>query len=178
MTFSKDPTWIELDAAASLPENVGKIASDSSWQTNTNFAAAIRLLLGSCIVKDLHPSEVKNMVLVVFSDMAIDEADSNARSMNELIKILFSDAGKYTSHRLPYEPCHILYWNLRSTGGFPVLSTEKNVSMLSGYSPNMLNMFCEKGIAALEDFTPWSCFWEQVNHPRYQWLKAHLKENN
>ena len=176
MTFSKDPAWIELDAAASLPETVGKVATDGSWQTNTNFAAAVRLLLSSCIEKDLRPDEVKNMVLVVFSDMAIDQADSNARSMNELIKILFSDAGKYTSHQLPYEPCHILYWNLRSTGGFPVLSTEKNVSMLSGYSPSMLNMFCEKGIAALEDFTPWSCLWEQLNHTRYQWLKNHLKE--
>lgn len=176
MTFSKDPAWIELDAAASLPETVGRVATDGSWQTNTNFAAAVRLLLSSCIEKDLRPDEVKNMVLVVFSDMAIDQADSNARSMNELIKILFSDAGKYTSHQLPYEPCHILYWNLRSTGGFPVLSTEKNVSMLSGYSPSMLNMFCEKGIAALEDFTPWSCLWEQLNHTRYQWLKNHLKE--
>lgn len=176
MTFSKDPAWIELDATASLPETVGKVATDGSWQTNTNFAAAVRLLLSSCIEKDLRPDEVKNMVLVVFSDMAIDRADSNARSMNELIKILFSDAGKYTSHQLPYEPCHILYWNLRSTGGFPVLSTEKNVSMLSGYSPSMLNMFCEKGIAALEDFTPWSCLWEQLNHTRYQWLKNHLKE--
>ena len=170
MTFSKDPAWIELDAAASLPETVGKVATDGSWQTNTNFAAAVRLLLSSCIAKNLRPDEVKNMVLVVFSDMAIDEADSNARSMNELIKILFSDAGNY-------EPCHILYWNLRSTGGFPVLSTEKNVSMLSGYSPSMLNMFCEKGIAALEDFTPWSCLWEQLNHTRYQWLKKHLKTN-
>ena len=178
MTFSKDPAWIELDDNASLPDTVGRIASDSSWQMNTNFAAAVRLLLSSCIAKDLHPTEVKNMVLVVFSDMAIDEADSNARSMNELIKILFSEAGKNTSHQIPYEPCHILYWNLRSTGGFPVLSTEKNVSMLSGYSPNMLNMFCEKGIAALEDFTPWSCFWEQVNNPRYQWLKNHLKKKN
>ena len=177
MTFSKDPAWIELDGAASLPETVGKVATDGSWQTNTNFAAAVRLLLSSCIAKDLRPDEVKNMVLVVFSDMAIDEADSNARSMNELIKILFSDAGNYTSHQLPYEPCHILYWNLRSTGGFPVLSTEKNVSMLSGYSPSMLNMFCEKGIAALEDFTPWSCLWEQLNHTRYQWLKNHLKTN-
>ena len=178
MTFSRDPTWIDLDPSASLSDTVGKIATDSSWQTNTNFAGAIRLLLSSCVAKDLHPDEVKNMVLVVFSDMAIDEADSNARSMNELIKILFSDAGKYTSHQVPYEPCHILYWNLRSTGGFPTLSTEKNVSMLSGYSPTMLNMFCEKGIAALEDFTPWSCLWEQLNHTRYLWLKKHIKEKN
>ena len=171
MTFSKNPQWIELDEDAPFHENVGKIATDSSWQLNTNFEAAMRLLLRTCITKDLHPDEVKNMVLVVFSDMAIDEADRNARSMHELIKTLFSDAGKYTTHQLPYEPCHILYWNLRSTNGFPSLSTEKNVSMLSGYSPAMLNQFCEKGIAALEDFTPWACLWEQLNHLRYQWVR-------
>ena len=175
MTFSSAPAWIDLDEGATLPETVGKIASDGSWQTNTNFEAALRLLLRSCIEKDLHPDEVKRTVLVVFSDMAIDEADGNARSMNELVKKLFSDAGMFTSHHRPYEPCRILYWNLRSTDGFPCLSTDKNVSMLSGYSPAMLDQFCAKGIDALDEFTPRSILWEQLNHTRYQWVRAHLR---
>ena len=175
MTFSSAPAWIGLDEGATLPETVGKIASDGSWQTNTNFEAALRLLLRSCIEKDLHPDEVKRTVLVVFSDMAIDEADGNARSMNELVKKLFSDAGMFTSHHRPYEPCRILYWNLRSTDGFPCLSTDKNVSMLSGYSPAMLDQFCAKGIDALDEFTPRSILWEQLNHTRYQWVRAHLR---
>ena len=175
MTFSSAPAWIGLDEGATLPETVGKIASDGSWQTNTNFEAALRLLLRSCIEKDLHPDEVKRTVLVVFSDMAIDEADGNARSMNELVKKLFSDAGMFTSHRRPYEPCRILYWNLRSTDGFPCLSTDNNVSMLSGYSPAMLDQFCAKGIDALDEFTPQSILWEQLNHTRYQWVRAHLR---
>ena len=134
----------------------------------------MRLLLRSCITQDLPPDEVKNMVLVVLSDMAIDEADRNAHSMHELIKTLFADAGKYTTHQVPYEPCHLLYWNLRSTNGFPTLATEKNVSMLSGYSPAMLTEFYEKGLDALEGFTPWSCLWDQLNHPRYQWVRNEL----
>lgn len=174
MTFSETPQWIELDEDAPFHENVAKIATDSSWQVNTNFEAAMRLLLRSCITQDLPPDEVKNMVLVVLSDMAIDEADRNAHSMHELIKTLFADAGKYTTHRVPYEPCHLLYWNLRSTNGFPTLATEKNVSMLSGYSPAMLTQFYEKGLDALEGFTPWSCLWDQLNHPRYQWVRNEL----
>jgi hypothetical protein len=175
MTFSRTPTWIDLDEGATLPETVGKIASDGSWHASTNFEAALRLLLRSCIEKDLHPDEVKSMVLVVFSDMAIDEADGDALSMNELVKKLFYDAGMFTSHHHPYEPCRILYWNLRSTNGFPCLSTDKNVSMLSGYSPAMLNKFCTKGIDALDEFTPYSILWEQLNHTRYQWMRAHLR---
>jgi hypothetical protein len=175
MTFSSAPAWIELCEDATLPETVGQIASDDRWQTNTNFEAALRLLLRSCIEKDLHPDEVKRTVLVVFSDMAIDEADGNARSMNELVKKLFSDAGMFTSHNRPYEPCRILYWNLRSTNGFPCLSTEKNVSMISGFSPTMLNKFCAKGFAALDEFTPQSILWEQLNHSRYQCVRTHLR---
>ena len=66
-----------------------KVANDSSWQMNTNLEAAIGLMLRSYIADDLHPDEVKNMVLVIFSDMQIDKADSNAKSMNELIKKCF-----------------------------------------------------------------------------------------
>jgi hypothetical protein len=175
MTFSSAPAWIELCEDATLPETVGQIASDDRWQTNTNFEAALRLLLQSCIEKDLHPDEVKCMVLVVFSDMAIDKADCDALSMNELVKKLFFDAGMLTTHQSPYEPCRILYWNLRSTNGFPCLSTDKNVSMISGFSPTMLNKFCAKGFAALDEFTPQSILWEQLNHSRYQCVRTHLR---
>ena len=43
---------------------------------------------------------------------------------------------------------HIVFWNLRKTTGFPSLSTDQNVSMLSGFSPALLYVFCEKGVAS------------------------------
>ena len=174
MTFSEKPKWIDLENETTLTQMARKVANDSSWQMNTNFEAAIGLMLRSYIANDLHPDEVKNMVLVIFSDMQIDKADSNAKSMNELIKKMFSDAGKFTSHQIPYEPCHILYWNLRSTNGFPSLSTEENISMLSGFSPQLLNTFCNEGIEGLQNYTPWNCLLNQLQNERYTWVNEYI----
>ena len=92
--------------------------------------------------------------------------------MYETIKEIFRDGGMRTSHRKPYTPPHIVFWNLRSTGGFPSLSTTKNVSMLSGFSPALLNGFCEKGISAFEDYSPWNIFIDGLEHERYAWAKT------
>ena len=175
MTFSAQPKWIYLEDEPSFIEMARKVADDSSWQTNTNFEAALGLLLQSYIANNLHPDEVKNMVLVVFSDMQIDEADCNAKSMNDLIKKMFADAGKYTSHQIPYEPCHILYWNLRSTSGFPCLTTEENISMLSGFSPQLLNTFCKDGLEGIQKYTPWNCLLSQLQNERYTWVNDSIQ---
>lgn len=174
MTFSEDPAWINLENENTLTEMASKIENDSSWQVNTNFEAALRLILRTYIIKDLSPDDVKNMVLVVLSDMQIDQADKNATSMNSLIKELFYEAGKYTSHKQPYEPCHILFWNLRSSSGFPCLSTEQNVSILSGFSPQLLNTFCNEGIDGLKNFTPWNSLLAQLQNERYMWVKEYV----
>ena len=50
----------------------------------------------------------------------------------------------------------------------PVLSTEKNVTMLSGYNPVALNIFCEKGVEALQEFTPMKMFKDILDDDRYK----------
>lgn len=92
-----------------------------------------------------------DLVFVMLSDMEIDEANRDNSSIHELVKSMCADAGMRTSHKRPYTPFHMVYWNLRSTGGFPALSSHENVSMLSGFSPMLLNSFCTKGIEALKD---------------------------
>ena len=47
------------------------------------------------------------------------------RLIYDNIKQKYHDAGM-KSFGIPYNPPHILFWNLRSTSGFPNLSTEKN----------------------------------------------------
>ena len=67
----------------------------------------------------------------------------------------------------PYTPPHIVFFNLRKTNGFPVLSTQKNTTMMSGYSANLLNAFCDKGIDALSEFSPYKMVHEILNNERY-----------
>ena len=168
MTFSANPNWVNLDNEKSLTEMVDKVRT-SEWGMTTNFVYALRLVLRACVEKDIKPSEVSELVLAVFSDMQIDVADRNAKNMYNLIEKEFSEAGLKTSHKVPYPVPHILFWNLRSTSGFPTLSSTPNTSMLSGFSAVLLNSFCEKGMEALKDCTPWAIFLEQLENDRYKW---------
>jgi len=169
MTFSSSPSWINLDDKPELTDMAYFIAQNSSWECNTNFQAAAKLLIDACIEKNLAPEEVEDLVLVILSDMQIDQGVSDSKSVNELLTSMFEAGGMRTSHKKPYKRPHILYWNLRSTGGFPGLSIENNISMVSGFSPALINNFCKEGISSLDSFTPWSVLTDQLHHERFLW---------
>lgn len=176
MTFSQKPEWVNLSSLNTLVEMVD-VVKRSNWGMNTNFHAAMKMVLDACIAKNLKPNEVSDLVFVVFSDMQIDLADSTSKStLNETIQTLFHEGGKKTQHGEPYSAPHILFWNLRSTGGFPALSTDKNISMLSGFNAVLLNTFCEKGMDALAQCTPMSILMEQLDDSRYSWVNPVIEK--
>ncbi|KAI3951371.1 hypothetical protein MKW92_048259 [Papaver armeniacum] len=43
----------------------------------------------------------------------------------------------------------IVFWNLRESSSTPVLSQQKGVAMLSGYSKNLVKLFLEGDIGEL-----------------------------
>ncbi|NDA90011.1 MAG: DUF2828 family protein, partial [Alphaproteobacteria bacterium] len=144
-----------------------------------NFYGAFDRILDAIVEKKLTPDQVEGMILAIFSDMQIDDpnvgAPKNMETFYETMERKYAETGE----RLwgtPFKPPHILFWNLRSTSGFPCLSSQKNVSMMSGFSPALLNLFCEKGLDALQGCTPWSVLVEQMNKPRYQCLEDKVRE--
>ena len=170
MTFSSTSTWHNLeenDDFISMVESLKK----AEWQTSTNFYSALDLILRSLIEKQVPPEDTEGLVLAIFSDMQINEADSSFKKNNTMI-----DSIKLT-YQLAGYPCpHILFWNLRSTYGFPTLSNEKGASMMSGYSPVLLNLFCEKGLEALQEATPWNMMIESLKHERYTCLDEYVSQ--
>jgi hypothetical protein len=165
MTFHNKPSWINLENDDDFVSMTSKICTNCGL--NTNFYAAMELILNAIIQSKLSPDEVQDLVLVILSDMQIDEADKHAdKAMYDNIKNRYSDAGMRLYGK-PFNPPHILMWNLRSTTGFPCLSSQPNVSMMSGFSPVLLNVFCEKGLNALQSCTPWSIMIECLDNPRY-----------
>lgn len=74
-----------------------------------------------------------------------------------------------------YKMPHILFWNLRSTNGFPELSYQNNVTMLSGYSPMLLNSFMEDGMTGLREVTPWGMLTKMLDKERYNVLESIVK---
>jgi len=52
------------------------------------------------------------------------------------------------------------------------LSSQPNVSMLSGFSASLLNLFCEEGMEALESITPWAQLERSLENKRYERMKT------
>jgi len=167
LSFTSDPTWHNLSNCKSFIEKVEKISSGQVGY-DTNFYKALKLILDAIIDHLLPPEEVEDMVLAIFSDMQINEAQKglDMNSMYKNIERLYSDTGIELWGK-PFRPPHILFWNLRNTDGFPCLSSQKNVSMMSGFSPALLNSFCNLGIEALTECTPYSMLVSQLKNPRY-----------
>jgi hypothetical protein len=173
MTFSERPTWVQLGVQDSdtFVKQVSKLRT-SSWGMTTNFYLALDLIREGIEDNKLPREVAENLVLVVFSDMQMSNASTSMGNLSaratlfENIKQMFAKMGE----RLYGEPCkapHIVFWNLRKTTGFPSLSTDQNVSMLSGFSPALLNVFCEKGVAGLQQYTPWTTLVNSLNNNRY-----------
>ena len=171
MTFSESPSWINLNGTTTLSEMISAMRpyqEYGNWGMNTNFDRALGLILDVCVENKLAARDVEDMVLVILSDMQIDAADRNAHSetMWQKIERKYADAGR-RAIGVPYKPPHVLFWNLRHTNGFPVLSEQKNCTMFSGFSPALLNSFMEVGMEAIKDCSPWKMLKNQLSSPRY-----------
>ena len=188
LTFSNEPRWIQLNDTQTFVDKVNTVRNASDWGMNTNIRAMFDLIINIILENEIHPSKVENFSLAIFSDMQIDSAvkiDYNSGIMNfkDYMNSLYSDirqqfyqAGMKSKYKTPYSPPHIIFWNLRLTNGFPVLSTEKNVSMLSGYSSQLLNIFCNKGAGALKESTPHKLLSDILHDERYSYMENDLTE--
>ena len=169
MTFSSSPVWMNFDGCNSLSEMISKMYQfRNSWGTTTNFTAALKQILDMCVQLQLPAADVANIKLLIFSDMQIDFGGNEpiTDTMWDSITKEYADAGRCAIGE-PYKPGHIIFWNLRPTEGFPVLSTTPNTTMFSGFSPVLLNEFSKKGLEALQNETPFNQLKDQLANPRY-----------
>ncbi len=174
LTFSASPKWVNFDGFDKFTDMVSYLQR-AEWGMNTNFASALNMILDAIIQNKLDAKDVEDMVLVILSDMQMDQADNKSKSLMESIEKLYADAGIRVCGT-PYKAPHILFWNLRSTNGFPTLSTQKNASMMAGFSPALLNLFCEEGLESLQSCTPWSMFIKSLSSDRYKKLDEKMRE--
>ena len=176
MTFNAKPEWIKLDDKEDFVADVQKI-KNIPWGMNTNFHKAMDLILDTLVELKLPSEEVENLILVVFSDMQFDRAESEmgtekrfgSNTVREILDKKYHDAGIKICGK-PYKVPKIVFWNLRSTTGFPVLSYHDGYAMMSGYSATALNEFSENGLNGLQSFTPWNVLMKTLDKERYNKL--------
>jgi hypothetical protein len=73
MTFSNKPSWVNLSDKENFTDMVAKLR-EAPWGANTNFLAALNMILDAIIENKLPAEDVQDMVLVVLSDMQMDAA--------------------------------------------------------------------------------------------------------
>jgi hypothetical protein len=196
MTFSADPCWINLQGCDNFVDMVSTIRqSNSCAGLNTDFYKALDLILNAIEENMIPPEDVENMILAIFSDMQIDDnlscmnggsyspddsqkhaARGKWSTLYKQIKQKYNDVGMRLYGK-PMNPPHILFWNLRNTNGFPCLSSEANCSMMSGFDPTILNMFCELGMDALRGLTPYGSLIKQLDNERYLPMECIIQAN-
>jgi hypothetical protein len=179
ITFSSNPSWVNLDDCDEFTDMVGKL-QHADWGQSTDIYKAFALVLDAIESANLTHEEVEKMIFAIFSDMQIDYCSEESRGDNR--KVLFKKISDLYAERgiqltgTPFKPPHLLFWNLRSSTGTPVLSTEQNVSIMSGFSASLLNLYCDKGIDALQSASPWSMLIEAVSNERYHCLGEKIIE--
>ena len=168
LTFNSQPSWVNLDNDKTLCDMVKTIASSDSKGFGTNFTAALDLILDSVVKARLTNDVVKNIVLVILSDMQIEEQHNEkmSESMFSLIRDKYAEAGRLV-HGIPYDIPNIMFWNLRTTKGFPVMTTQMGASMMSGSNPAIINSFCSSGLSELRTLTPWDNMLTLLQTERY-----------
>ncbi len=174
LTFSSTPKWVNLERKNDFVSMVETV-QQADWGMNTNFDAALNMILDAIVIAKMEPEDVEGLTLAVFSDMQMDQADRDSSALYDRIRDKYAAAGMRIKGK-PYKPPHILFWNLRSTSGFPVLSSQQNASMMSGFSPAMLSLFCEQGINSLQACSPWSLFVKGLENERYKIMEIKARD--
>jgi hypothetical protein len=81
--------------------------------------------------------------VLILSDMQFDQGTTGgSNTTNSVIKKMFKEKG--------YDVPKLVYWNLNSGyGNFPTANYEKDVALVSGFSPNVM-----KAVLSAKSFSP------------------------
>lgn len=160
LTFESNPRFFEIKGDT-LCDKI-KSLRQAPWGGSTNFTQAIMEILNLGIKHNLSNEQMPKR-LIVISDMQFDQANNNKQTNFDEVKQLY----EHHNYILP----HIVFWNVNGkVNDIPVLSNETKVSLVSGFSTEIL-----KAVLNNENITPYSTMQSAINIPRYDVLK--LKQN-
>ena len=163
ITFHDKPSWVQLDPEKGWCENVG-VVQGSAWGHNTNVVAVVDLILNilNSAKPPLKPSEVPG--IIIFSDMQFDRCGGlQWETQSEAMKRKFRQAGIDLVGE-PYE-LQITFWNLRgNTSSFVSTASASGVTMLSGFSSNLMKVVLEGSMIA----NPVTIMYNIIRHDDYK----------
>lgn len=162
ITFSNTPRFVDMSEDVTLKDKI--IRSKKHCEvSNTNIEAVFKLILDVAVENNISKDEMVDNVLII-SDMEFDAAQSsgwfNTKS-NPLTKPLFEkikDSYKDAGYDLP----KLVFWNVASrTGTIPLTENDLGVTLISGFSQNVLKMVMS------DRYNPYEVLIEMLDNDRY-----------
>ena len=154
LTFETTPQLVNV-GGDTLFEQLAKIRK-APWGGSTNISAAFDLILEKVKTHDIAMPDK----IIIISDMQFNEADNSYATNYESICEKFLYAGYYVPH--------IVFWNVNGkTDDFQVASDAPNVSMVSGFSIDILKCVLEG-----KNPTPFDTMMAALNNPRYDAIRC------
>ena len=172
ITFSATPQFVDLSKANSLKEKL-QIAFKHNEVANTNIEAVFDLILDIACDNDIQKDEMIKNILII-SDMEFDYAQiSYYDEGNELTKALFNKI-KNRYNRAGYDLPKLIFWNVNSrTKTIPLIENELGVTLISGFSQNVLKMVMSN------KYDPYEVLIETLDSERYAPIKIqHIPRMN
>ena len=147
LTFSSKPQLYEVKGNT-LKE---KVLNIKPYVDNTDIDKAFELILNTAIENNLEQKDLPSHLLII-SDMEFDKGVYSKEGTNfKGWKKSFLENG----YNLP----NIIFWNVAgSTKGLPVTVFDNDVSMISGFSTNILN-----NLLTLENYSPLELMYDKLN---------------
>ena len=133
ITFSSIPQLVDFSNATTLRDKI-QIALGHDEISNTNIERVFDLILDTAINNNYSQSDMPNNIVII-SDMEFD-----CMTTGDTSKAMFDAfVDKYAEHG--YKLPRLVFWNVNSrTNTIPIQQNESGVSLISGFSVNLVNM--------------------------------------
>ena len=159
LLFNKKYLWVNFETCSKLTDYIERLIYyfDNYYEQEnqnengnglieySNIAEPINLLLDSFTFNNLTIEQVSNIKIIIFSDMQFNDINlnsSNNGTIYDKIQEMFNICGINNDNiNYPYNISNFIFWNMRTTNGFPLLTSTYKTLMLSGNNPTLLNIF-------------------------------------
>lgn len=167
ITFSSEPQFVEFKSNDSLQHKL-EIALEHDECSNTDIEKVFRLILFVAVQNQIPQEEMIKNILII-SDMEFDKAQTLSWGRghpNPLTPRLF-DHIKELYEEKGYKLPKLIFWNVNSrTGTIPIIENELGVTLVSGFSQNVLK------IVMSSKYDPYEVLIEQITNPRYDKVRT------
>lgn len=165
ITFSNSPQFVDLGKCETLKDKIRESRLHHEV-SNTNIERVFKLILQLAIETRASEDEMIKNVLII-SDMEFDSAQRSWRNDSSVLTQTLFEKIQKEYNNAGYKMPKLIFWNVNSrTKLIPILENELGVTLVSGFSQNVLKMVMS------EKYDPLEVLYETLDQERYKIIET------